>query len=96
MFDRRFGAWIPFNDEIVPWTYTLAPKPKNRFDELDYFIRGGGLIKHKFIWLPESTNTLTFEQFEKLKSNRNMKMHGRYTMTPHIPMITNNGIPPLN
>lgn len=84
MYDNKIGKWIPYDETKVCTTYSLAPEPKNVKEELEHFIRGGGLIKHKFIW--STSNTLSFDQFEKLKSRRNKEFHGRFTLTPHLPM----------
>lgn len=84
MYDRKMKQWVLYDEEIVPWTYTLAVKPRNKYDELEYFMRFGGLVKHKFIWTDHVTDALTKCQFEKLKSRTNHENHGRYTVTPHI------------
>lgn len=90
MYDRKIKQWIPYDEEIVPWTYTLALEPRNKYDELEYFTRFGGLVKHKFIWTDELSDGLTTSQFEKLKSRTNHENHGRYTVTPHISTVRKN------
>lgn len=94
VYDREEKKWIPYNEENVPWTYTLAPVPRNKYHEMQYFIQNGGLVKHKFIWA--TSNGLTMHQFEKLKSRTNHENYGRFTITPHIPIVTNNGVPALH
>lgn len=86
MFDRKIGQWIPLDEDIVPWTYTLAPEPNDEYVEVNYFIATGGLIKHKFIWC--NSNRLSTNVFEKLKSCTNIENYGRYTLTPYIPVPT--------
>lgn len=52
--------------------------------EIDYFIRGCGLLKHQFIW---STDAVSKENFAKIASNTNVAFCGRYTLTPWFPQI---------
>lgn len=69
MFDRMLNQWVSFNAEIVAPTYSIAPPPRNAFDEVNYFVATAGLIKHKFIW--HSGGSVSKGIFEKLKSRKN-------------------------
>lgn len=91
VFDKVLNNWVALDDEMlehIPHTYTFAPKPVNKHMELDYFVRGVGLLKHSFIW---STKSIPKDHFALLKSIKNRDFNGRYTVTPWLPQIENLG-----
>lgn len=91
VFDTQDNKWLTLNQELldsIPKTYTYAPRPQNVDMELDYFVRGCGLVKHHFIW---SVDALPKDDFAKITSNTNIAWRGRYTMTPWMPRIQNLG-----
>lgn len=91
VFDNNANQWVPLTDDLfrsIPKTFTFAPKPVNVDMELDYYVRGAGLIKHSFIW---ATDAILKEHFSKIASNKNKEFIGRYTLTPWMPKISNLG-----
>lgn len=91
VFDVIEDKWIPLTEQLldsIPKTYTFAPRPSMVEMEMDYFVRGSGLLKHSFVW---SVDAIPKELFAKVASMNNKKFHGRYTVTPWLPRIANLG-----
>lgn len=91
VFDNAIGEWIPMTPELfeaIPRTYTFAPQPDSVLMELDYFVRGAGLLKHAFVW---ATNSIPAETYCMVRCDTNKKFRGRYTVTPWLPSIHNLG-----
>lgn len=91
VFDTEVGEWVHLTEELynrIPRTFTFAPRPENAGMELDYFVRGCGLVKHSFVW---SVNPIPRDVFEKVASNMNITWCGRYTLTPWFPRVQNLG-----
>lgn len=84
MFDTQLNEWVNFDEDIVPWTYTMVPRPTSVALELDYFIRSAPLVKHKYIW---ARDNLTSEEFGKLRSHTNTSMLGRFITFVNMPDI---------
>lgn len=87
VFDTISQSWVELTNELldsIPKTYTFASRPESVRMELDYFLRGCGLIKHSFIW---SVDNIPKASFAKLRSQSNLDFHGRYTATPWLPQI---------
>lgn len=87
VYDNTIGEWIPMTVELfhsISPTYTFAPKPHSILMELDYFLRGAGLVKHSFVWATES---IPKDTFAKVRSVTNQQFRGRYTVTPWFPQI---------
>lgn len=87
MFDRQNNSWVEYDEDIVPWTYSMAPAPRSVAQELDYFLRSAALVKHKFIWAPQDMK-ISHDAFEKLKSERNSRMFGRYANIIESPDVS--------
>lgn len=91
IFDTHANQWIKLSKELydsIPNTFTFAPRPTNLDMELDYFVRGCGLLKHSFIW---SLDSIPKSVFEKIASKSNTDCRGRYTLTPWLPPISRLG-----
>lgn len=87
VFDNTISDWIPMTVELfqsIPPTFTFAPKPDSVMMELDYFLRGAGLVKHSFVWATES---IPVDTYAKVRSVTNQQFRGRYTVTPWFPPI---------
>lgn len=87
IYDNVNEEWIPLTNDLrerIPPTFTFAPRPINVFMELDYFVRGAGLLNHSYIW---SVDSIPRENFGKFQSNTNAAFRGRYTVTPWYPQI---------
>lgn len=89
IYDNFENRWTSLKVlESIPSTFTFAPKPTNLLMELDYFLRGAGLVKHSFVWASES---IPVDVFYDIRSDRNNFFRGRYTVTPWLPKISNLG-----
>lgn len=91
VFDNVLGEWIPLDLELynnIPETYTFAPKPETIEMELDYFVRGAGLLKHNFVW---AVDAIPPDIYRKVRSGTNQAYRGRYTLTPWLPQIAGLG-----
>lgn len=91
VFDTVTGKWVPLTKQlinIIPDTYTFAPRPENVSMELDYFVRGSGLINHSFVW---SNPSIPKDLYAVVVTHTNFNFHGRYTVTPWVPKMKNLG-----
>lgn len=89
IFDNFENRWVSMKVlEGIPSTFTFVPKPSNVLMELDYFLRGAGLVKHSYVW---ATNSIPVDVFYDIRSDRNNFFRGRYTVTPWLPQIATLG-----
>lgn len=91
VYDTWTDKLVPLTKQIIniiPETYTYAPRPQNVDMELDYFVRGSGLINHTFIW---SSPSIPKDIFATFATHTNFSFLGRYTVTPWVPKINNLG-----
>lgn len=76
LFDSEKKRWRKMYLDDVPWTYTLAPFPRNFRAESKLWMFASRRVKHQFIWYNEQ---IPKTDFAKLKSKTNAKNHGRYS-----------------
>lgn len=89
IYDKVSGKWVDFTQElyeIIPKTFTFAPRPVNIEMEMDYFVRSFGLPKHHFVW-SNKLDGIPKEIFAGIRSVKNGMFRGRYTFTPWLPQI---------
>lgn len=91
VYDTWEKKWVPLTNQlfnIIPNTYTFAPRPENVAMELDYFVRGSGLINHSFVW---SHPSISKNEYGLVATHTNITNHGRFTVTPWVPHMNQLG-----
>ncbi|XP_055307484.1 uncharacterized protein LOC129571693 [Sitodiplosis mosellana] len=87
VYDNFTEDWVKLTNslyESIPPTYTMVPRPQNVQMEMDYFVRGVGLLKHAYVW---SIDGIPKDVFPKIASTSNAFYRGRYTVLPWMPNV---------
>lgn len=89
VYDKKERMWVPYEEENIPTTYSVALRPESKAIELDYFLRSAPLINHTFIWTTRDVDGIERDKYAKCQGRLNLEILGRFTAIRALPTINN-------